>query len=152
MKENDKQFENPIDKDKITETPHSLEYGHHVGSALVKPEDRGKLKSNALNAMDMQTDMQLNQIYEQMQLLASQAKKLTDRKKISEVIYSAEMRFQPLINHTYFVYQKEDKRILSLISPSQWGKSGSELIYIAEVRLLADHTWDLLHKNDDFEL
>ena len=80
-------FENPIDSDKITENPHNLEYGHHSGSALIKPEDEGKLKSRALKAMDHQTDMQLGQIYEQMKLLASQAQKLNERKKISEFIF-----------------------------------------------------------------
>ena len=84
-------FENPIDSDKITENPHNLEYGHHSGSALIKPEDEGKLKSRALKAMDHQTDMQLGQIYEQMKLLASQAQKLNERKKISEFIYKAEL-------------------------------------------------------------
>ena len=71
-------FVNPIDPDKITENPHSLTYGHHVGSAIVKPEDQGRLKGRALSAMDHQTDQQLGQIYEQMQLLAAQAKKLQD--------------------------------------------------------------------------
>ncbi len=42
--ENKEEFINPIDPDKITENPHSLEYGHHAGSALIKPEDQGKLK------------------------------------------------------------------------------------------------------------
>ena len=88
-----KEFINPIDPDKITENPHSLEYAHHAGSALIKPEDQGKLKGRALEAMDHQTDMQLNQIYEQMQLLAEQAKKLNARKQVSEFIYQAEMRF-----------------------------------------------------------
>ena len=95
-----KEFINPIDPDKITENPHSLEYAHHAGSALIKPEDQGKLKGRALEAMDHQTDMQLNQIYEQMQLLAEQAKKLNARKQVSEFIYQAEMRFEPFINHT----------------------------------------------------
>jgi hypothetical protein len=36
------EFQNPIDPDKITENPHSLEYPHHAGSALIKPEDKGK--------------------------------------------------------------------------------------------------------------
>ena len=106
MKE-EKDFINPIDKDKITETPSTLEYGHNVGSAVVKPEDMGKLKSRSITSMEHQTDLQLGQIYEQMQLLAKQAKNLEDRKTISEKIYTAEMRFEPLINHTYFLYQKE---------------------------------------------
>lgn len=142
-------FVNPIDPDKTTENPHSLAYPHHAGSALVKPEDEGKIKSRALSAMDHQTDMQLGQIYEQMQLLAAQAKKLQDRKLISEKIYGAEMRFEPLINHMYHLYQKENKTyLLSLIAPNQWGKSKKSFEFVATVRLLADHTWDILEKSE----
>ena len=146
------EFENPIDPDKITENPHSLEYGHNVGSAVVKPEDQGKLKGRALSAMEHQTDMQLDQIYQQMQLLADQAKKLNDRKQISNFIYGAEMRFEPLINHTYHLYEKEDKSfLLSLIGPNQWGRSKQNCEFVATVRLLADHTWDILERNPKFE-
>ena len=145
---NQDEFINPIDPDKITENPHSLEYPPHSGSALVKPEDQGKLKGRALSAMEHQTDMQLNQIYEQMQLLAEQAKKLQDRKSISEFIYQAEMRFEPLINHIYHLYRKEEGNfLLSLIAPNQWGRSKHTYEWIATVRLLADHTWDVLDKN-----
>jgi hypothetical protein len=141
------EFVNPIDKDKITENPHSLEYAHHAGSALIKPEDQGKIKGRALSAMEHQTDMQLSQIYAQMQLLADQAKKLQDRKSISEFIYTAEMRFEPLINHTYHLYQKENgSYLLSLIAPTQWGRSGAAFVWVATVKLLADHTWDVLDK------
>jgi len=146
-------FENPIDPDKVSETPHSLEYGHHAGSALIKPEVQGKLKSRALNAMDHQTDMQLGQIYEQMKLLASQAQKLNDRKKISEFIYQAESRFEPFINHIYHLYQRENGiYLLSLIGPNQWGKSKKDFRFLASVKLLADHTWDIIEKSEDFNL
>lgn len=139
------EFQNPIDPDKITENPSSLEYPHHAGSALVKPEDKGKIKGRALAAMEHQTDMQLDQIYQQMQLLAEQAKKLNLRKEISELIYQAEMRFEPLINHIYHLYKKEDSTyLLSLIGPNQWGRSKKSFEYLATVRLLADHTWDVL--------
>ncbi|MFZ9028083.1 MAG: DUF2452 domain-containing protein [Crocinitomicaceae bacterium] len=146
-------FKNPIDKDKITETPNTLEYGHNVGSAVVKPEDQGKMKGRAVSAMEHQTDMQLDQIYQQMQLLADQAKKLNDRKLISTFIYQAEMRFEPLINHVYHLYQKEEGGfLLSLIAPDQWGRSKRSFEFIATVRLLADHTWEVLDKNNDIDL
>jgi hypothetical protein len=148
-----KEFINPIDPDKITENPHTLPYAHHAGSALIKPEDQGKIKSRGLNAMEHQTDMQLGQIYQQMQLLAEQAKKLQDRKTISERIYLAEMRFEPLINHIYHLYKKEEgAHLLSLIAPNQWGRSKNTFQFIATVRLLADHTWDILEKSDDIEI
>ena len=139
------EFINPIDPDKITENPSSLEYPHHAGSALVKPEDKGKIKGRALSAMEHQTDMQLDQIYQQMQLLADQVKKLNLRKDVSELIYQAEMRFEPLINHIYHLYKKEDSTyLLSLIAPDQWGRSKKSFDFLATVRLLADHTWDVL--------
>ncbi|MFM8242707.1 MAG: DUF2452 domain-containing protein [Crocinitomicaceae bacterium] len=150
-KAENKEFVNPIDPDKIALYPHSLEYGHHSGSALIKPEDQGKIKSRALNAMEHQTDMQLGQIYEQMHLLAEQAKKLQERKQISEFIYKAEIRFEPFINHVYHLYRREQGSfLLSMVGPTQWGKSGQHLIFIATVKLLADHTWDILEKGDEF--
>ena len=118
-----------------------------MGSAIVKPEDKGRIKGNAMAAMESQTDMQLHQIYEQMQLLAEQARKIEKRKEVSEIIYAAEMRFQPLINHVYHLYQRENgTHILSLIPPeqTQFSKNMSNWEIIASVKLLADHTWEIL--------
>ena len=50
---------NPIHPDKITETPHLLPYAHHVGSAIIKPLDKGKTKGVAMKAMYQQTEQQL---------------------------------------------------------------------------------------------
>jgi hypothetical protein len=145
-------MQNPIDPDKITETPNTLMYPHHLGSAIVKPEDQGKLKGRALSAMDQQTDQQLSQIYEQMQLLAGQAQKIQDRKEISERIYGAEMRFEPLISHNYHLYRRDSGQyLLSMIAPEQWGRAKHTFEFVATVKLLADHTWDILHKNPEID-
>lgn len=142
----EKEFVNPIDPDKVAENPHSLEYGHHVGSAVIKAEDIGKQKGRALSAMAHQTDQQLGQIYEQMKLLADQAKKINLRKEISERIYQASFRFEPIINHTYYLYEDESTvQILSIIGPEQWGRSRkNKYTWIATIKLLADHTWEIL--------
>lgn len=142
---NEEDFINPIDSDNVTNHPNTLTYGHHRGSLPVKPTKEGQIKSKALSAMEHQTDMQLDQIKQQMALLAEQAKKLQNRKEISERIYTAEMRFDPLINHVYELYQKEDgKYLLSLVSPGQWGRKGCPFTHVATVRLLADHTWEIV--------
>lgn len=149
-KQDKEEFINPIDPDKISENPHTLTYGHHAGSAVIKPEDKGKLKGRAVSAMEHQTDQQLGQLYEQMQLLAQQAKNLKTRKLVSEKIYEADLRFDPLINHTYHLYLQENKApTLSMIAPDQWGKSKNNWEYIATVKLLADHTWEVLESNQD---
>ncbi|MCH2235139.1 MAG: DUF2452 domain-containing protein [Crocinitomicaceae bacterium] len=154
-KEEKKEFINPIDPDKITENPHTLEYGHNVGSAVIKPEDIGKIKGRSLSAMAHQTDQQLGQIYEQMKLLAEQAKKIETRKTISARIYKAEYRFEPIINHTYHLYEDENaQELLSIIGPNQWGRTRkNKYTFLATVKLLADHTWEILElpENPDDE-
>lgn len=149
-KDNKEKFINPIDPDKITENPHSLEYGHHVGSAVIKPEDIGKQKGRSLSAMEHQTDQQLSQIYEQMKLLSDQAKKINLRKEISERIYQAEFRFEPIINHIYHLYEDESTaQILSIIGPNEWGRSRkNQYTWLATIKLLGDHTWEILESSE----
>ena len=65
------------------------------------PTKEGVIKNKALSAMEHQTDIQLKQIKDQMSLLAKQANQLKERVEISQMIYNAEMRFEPLISHIY---------------------------------------------------
>lgn len=140
---------NPIDKDKITENPHNLPYAHNVGSAIIFPDDKDRIKSNAMAAMVEQTNMQMKQIYDQMELLVNQANDLKKRVEISEEIYEAEMGFKPLTGHTYHLYEKEDgKKILSMIGPKQWPNGPKYEKFIATARLMGDHSWQILEKGE----
>lgn len=135
-------FLNPINPDKVAENPGLLPYAHTAGSAVIRPEDMGKAKGRAVLAMRQQTDRQMNQLYEQMEILAKQAKLLAERKEISERIYEAAIGFEPIINQTYYLYEKEDgSDLLSLVSPDEWGRSMKYSKFLAKVLLLADHTW-----------
>lgn len=136
-------------KEKTTETPGILPYAHHSGSSIIKPEDKGKITGRAVAAMHSQTDMQMAQIYEQMRLLAEQAKKIQSRVEVSQRIYQASIAFEPLINHVYFLYQKTDgSDFMSMIAPEEWGRKKDWAIFVAEVKLLADHTWEILRENN----
>lgn len=135
-------------KEKTTEQPGLLPYAHQSGSAIIKPEDKGKITGRAVSAMHSQTDMQMSQIYQQMSLLAEQAKKIQKRVEVSERIYQSSMSFEPLINHTYFLYEKEDgSDFLSMVAPEEWGRK-KPFHFIAEIKLLADHTWEILREGD----
>ncbi|MEX2379331.1 MAG: DUF2452 domain-containing protein [Vicingaceae bacterium] len=141
---------NPIDKDKITENPHNLPYAHNVGSAIIFPDDKDRIKSNAMAAMVEQTNMQMKQIYDQMELLVNQANDLKKRVEISEEIYEAEMGFKPLTGHTYHLYEKEDgKKVLSMIGPKQWPNGPKYEKFIATARLMGDHSWQILEKGEE---
>lgn len=143
-------FINPIDDDNITENPSGITYPHHRGSSLIKPEDIGKVKSRAYMAMEQQTESQLKQIYQQIEVLAKQAQSIKNRVEISTLIYKAEMRFEPLIGKTYHLYQKNEAVFsLAVIGPEEWGKTCPYLSWIASAKLLADHTWEVVNQNDE---
>lgn len=140
----DDKFINPINKDKVAENPGLLPYAHTAGGAVIRPEDMGKMKGRSITAMRQQTDRQMNQLYEQMEVLARQAKLIAQRKEISERIYDAAMGFEPIINETYYMYEKDTgKDLLSLVAPNEWGRSFKYSRFLAKCLLLADHTWDV---------
>lgn len=144
----------PIDIDKIdlerlkqqtTDLPSLLQFAHDRSSALINPEDQGKIKARALLAMQEQTKREFDQILNLIQPLMEQAEKLKKRVLVSELIYMAQIPFDPIIGQNYFVYKKADgQTTLSLISPSEWGAKMPFASFEGEVKLLSDHTWELV--------
>ena len=138
------EFFNPINPDKVAENPGLMAYAHSAGGAVIRPDDMGKVKGKSVLAMHQQSERQLNQIYVQMATLAQQAKALRERVEVSERIYKTNMNFEPVLNETYYVYEKEDgSDVLSLVAPNEWGRSYKFSRFIAKVTMLADHTWDV---------
>lgn len=137
-------------KQKTADMPGLLEYAHNVGGFSIAPTKQGVIKGTALKAMEQQTQKQMDQIFEQMKLLAKQVTDLKDRAEVSHLIYEAQMSFKPIVGETYFLYEnKKNKQILSLVSPEEWGKSIPFKKFIAKVTLLADHTWDVEKVEED---
>lgn len=137
------EIQNPIDKDKVAEQPHLLPYAHTVGGTVIKPIDKGRVKGLAVEAMHEQTNQQLDQIRQQVELLYQQAQTIHKRVEISERIYAADVNFKPLIGHTYHLYERQSgTEVLSMVAPDEWGRN-APYIFVATVRLLADHTWEI---------
>ena len=119
-----------------------LPYAASVAGALVKPTEEGVIRHKALTAMEEQTNMQLEQIRKQIELLALQAQEIHKRKELSMMIYNAKLSFKPEIGQTYYLYEKKDgSHMISLISPKEWGEGMPYKSFVAAVKLLADHTW-----------
>lgn len=136
---------NPIDPDKVAESPSTLPYAHSVGGAKITVPDLKRNRSRSLEAMEYQTDQQLEQIRQQMELLALQAKEVQRRKQISEVIYNAHIPFKPEINHIYHLYEKDEGTpVLSMIGPDEWSGGMKYAKFLHTIKLLADHTWDII--------
>lgn len=119
-----------------------LPYASSVGTAVIRPTETGMIRHKALTAMEEQTNMQLNQIRKQIELLAQQAQEIYQRKELSLKIYNTKITFQPVIGQTYHLYSKDDESfILSMISPNEWGRKIPFQTYHGPVKMLADHTW-----------
>ena len=119
-----------------------LPYAAAVSGAVIKATEEGVIKHKALTAMEEQTNMQLDQIRKQIELLALQAHEIQKRKELSLMIYNARLSFSPCIGQTYFLYEKKDDSfMLSLVSPQEWGSGGPFKKFVSAVQLLADHTW-----------
>jgi hypothetical protein len=118
-----------------------LPYSASVSGAVIRPTESGVIRHQALGAMEEQTNMQLTQIRQQIELLAIQAKEIQKRKELSMIIYDSKISFAPVIGQTYYLYEKEDNtNLVSMISPKEWGRK-APYKFIAAVKLLADHTW-----------
>ena len=119
-----------------------LPYSASVAGAVVKPTEEGVIRHKALTAMEEQTNMQLEQIRKQIELLALQAQEIQKRKELAMLVYGARLSFKPEIGQIYYLYQKKDhSHIISMISPKEWGAAMPYQQFVATVQLLADHTW-----------
>ena len=135
---------NPIDPDKITDTPGLIPYPHNIGSPAFKPNEEGAIRSASMKAMEEQCEIQLDKIKEQIALLSSQAQEIKDRYEISKAVYASKMSFEPVVGNTYYLYaRKEGDFVLSMIAPDQWGKSVPFKHFVSAVKLLGDKTWQV---------
>ena len=119
-----------------------LPYASSVSGVAIRPTKEGVIRHQALTAMEEQTNMQLDQIKQQIELLARQAQEIVKRKELSLMIYEAKLNFRPVIGQVYHLYQRnDDSYLLSMISPQEWGDGGPFKQFVASAKLLADHTW-----------
>ena len=146
---NKEDFQNPIHPDHVAENPGLLPYAHTAGSALIRPEDEGKIKAKALTAMRQQTSRQYDQLSGQMETLMRQAEAIKQRVEISERVYEARVHFEPFIGQTLYLYEKTDgSDLLSLVAPDEWGRSFKYNRFLAKVTMLYDHTWDVTFNDE----
>ena len=140
---------NKLEKLSIS-NPGLVEFASNIGSGIVAPLKESAIRTSSHKAMCEQLDIQMSQIVDQIKLLAKQVEDLQSRKKISEEIYLSKITFEPVVGTNYYLYysDKDKRKILSMVSPTEWGKSGSHLKFIAEVVLLGDKTWKVISTDD----
>jgi hypothetical protein len=131
----------------VSDAPGQSEYALERGGTAFTPTQSGAIKSRAFKVMDQQIAMQMKNIKEQIQVLARQAEDLKKRRILSEEIYQAKIKFEPIVGDIYYLYDSPTGRILSLLSPDDFGAEklkSQQYTFMAKARLLADCTWQII--------
>ena len=98
------------------------------------------VKQDSLTIMRHHADQQIKKLQDHAELLVDQAQEIMDRVKLAEKKATAEYGFKPIPLKEYYLYEKGDKLVLTLISPHEWDSPYGECI--ATVRQLGDSTWE----------
>jgi hypothetical protein len=120
-----------------------------VSSPMIKAENKGKIKASAVETMQKQANQQIAMLKKQADVIMNQVREIEARLQVSYGIYEAEMKFTPKIGENYHLYEKDSEKILSFISPSEWGERMPYDAFLATVHLLADRTWEVKVRNED---
>jgi hypothetical protein len=120
-----------------------------VSSPVIKAEDKGKIKTSAVETMQKQANQQIAMLRKQADVIMEQVREIEARLAVSYGIYEAEIKFTPKIGEHYHLYEKDGQKILSFISPQEWGERMPYDTFLATVNLLADRTWEVMVRNEE---
>ncbi len=132
----------------VAEEAGSLSWGlseipMHVGSAMIRPEDRGKIRAVALESAENHARQQMAMLRRQAETLMEEARRIEERLLLSVQIFQADVNFTPVVGQVYHLYQRSNgTKFLSLIGPNQWGSRASSLGHLGTFKHLADSTWE----------
>ena len=89
--------------------------------------------------VDKSTSVSANHYFNsRLEELREEYKKLIQEYNWTRLVYEADYSFQPIVGHTYHLYEKKDKSLwLSLIGPNEWNQP-----YVGSFKLQTDGKWE----------
>lgn len=127
MKELDKV---PFDPETGKFYKHLLEYASEVGSIKFEVQDVSLWKRGEVEKVKSLFQQDLKEIDQKIQKLMSEI-------ALNDMIYSAKMNFEPVVGHTYHLYENSSgEKFLSLIEPELW-----KMTYFGSYKLTSDKKW-----------
>ena len=69
--------------------------------------------------------------------IKSQYETLLEEYQDTTLVYESDYSFEPIVGQTYHLYKSNDRRFLSLISPTEWDKK-----YLGSFLLTTDGKWE----------
>lgn len=128
------------DPDKRHARPYPMELG---GQKFELVEVRQQ-KDLMLNAARMHAQQEYDRIMEMVAVLQKQAEQLRRRMEVTDLVHSAEHKFQLFPGQAYWLARDRARgvAVLSHLGPRDWTTAPpAEYEYLARVRFLGDYTW-----------
>jgi hypothetical protein len=72
------------------------------------------------------------------QELIEKAKKLQEEYESSMMVWESLMPFEPIVGHTYYLYDFEKGKTLSLLAPNEWNKNE---FFLGSFILTSENKW-----------
>ena len=134
-------------KDKEANNP-LIQQGEKLYPTKVRTEkervaDLTVSKDQSLERSNDASNREIERLREQAKILMEQADQVEFEAEIRTKIRSANCGFHPVVNQVYFLYEKNESCILSLIGPDKWNGQPPYGNYLASVVQLGDLTWEI---------
>lgn len=111
---------------------YKLAYATSLSAPNIRKEDVSVFLQQSGTKVNHFFDQKFNEIKGELQ-------RLMELYDLNQIIYSSEIRFEPIMGYVYHLYERKDgTKFLSMISPSEWN-----MLYICTVRLNTDGQWVL---------
>lgn len=125
----------PKKPDRVVDSPMTTPYGTNVGApAFTLPDVKGYKKAQAAEA-----GHRFHQRYAE---LETAMQELMTQAQYNDRLLNADIAFKPIIGRVYYLYSKEDKDFISMISPAEWGKIYmKKQTFVGSYKILADNVW-----------
>jgi hypothetical protein len=127
--------------DRVADSPMTTPYGTNVSApAFTVPDVRGYKQAQAAEASH-----RFHQRYAELETAMTE---LMTQAQYNDRLLNASIAFKPIIGRIYYLYSKNEKDFISMISPSEWGEAYMQnQTFVGSYKILADNVW--IEVNED---
>ena len=118
-------------------------YPAHVRTEPAQATEQTARNDQALARSNDAANHEITRLQEQAHQLLEQAERVSHESGIRKKIREAQCGFDPKVGQSYFLYEREQQCVLTLISPDEWSGPAPYGAFLAEVRQLPDFTWEV---------
>ena len=120
---------------RVADNKMTMPYGDSVSApSITLPDVQGYKKGQAAEASH-----RFHQRYEELEQAMHE---LMTQAQYNDRLLNASIAFRPSIGQVYYLYNKDDKDFISMVSPEEFGKSYMrEKQFIGAYKILADNVW-----------